>query len=132
LEAQYHYKLISLIRLEEEWKENKKIDDLITDKYVNSLNKKEIITYLKDFWKNKKYANVKFAKGEICKILNKDKNGFILGDDGITYYFIIKNFNQKVRNIKIGEKVNFIPSTGMDKKSHKVSYEAKDIEIIRK
>ena len=132
LEAQYHYKLISLIRLEEEWKENKKIDDLITDKYVNSLNKKEIITYLKDFWKNKKYANVKFAKGKICKILNKDKNGFILGDDGITYYFIIKNFNQKVRNIKIGEKVNFIPSTGMDKKRHKVSYEAKDIEIIRK
>lgn len=130
-EAQYHYNLAYLIRKEEGWKNNKKLEEMITDKTIRISNKKNTLKYLNNFWKSYKYAGVTFKRGVICKIFDGAKSGFIEGDDGNKYYFIINGFINRPKNINIEEKVKFIPIEGFDKKKNRKSLQATDIEFIK-
>ena len=130
-EAQYHYNLVRLVRKEEGWKENKRLETLVNDENIKLSDKRDTLKYLNDFWKKYKYIDVTFEEGTIAHIMDGGRSGFIYSINGVSYHFVINNFLRKPRNINVGEKVKFIPKEGFDKKKNRKSQQAMDIEFIK-
>ena len=130
-EAQYHYNLVRLVRMEEGWKENKRLETLVNDENIKLSDKRDTLKYLNDFWKKYKYIDVTFEEGTIAHIMDGGRSGFIYSINGVSYHFVINNFLRKPRNINVGEKVKFIPKEGFDKKKNRKSQQAMDIEFIK-
>lgn len=129
-EGQYHYRLVYLVREEQNWKLDKTIENLITMDEIKSKDKRDVINYLKNFWQECKYNNVIFLNGVIDKIMSNQKSGYILSEEGKSYYFKVNNFVKRVKNIQNGDKVKFTYKDSLDIKKNKISQEAIDIQLI--
>lgn len=131
LEAEYHYRLVILLREEEGWKENKRVEAIILNNDVKEADKKTTLKFLGDFWRKNKYANVTFLEGYIDRIMDGNRSGFIRDDNGKSYYFRVNNFARRVNLLNYGQKVKFTLKESFDTKRNQSSFEAIDIEFIK-
>jgi hypothetical protein len=60
-----------------------------------------------DYWKGIAHANQKQLNGKIKNIVGEGRSGFILGDDGKDYYFKVKSFQRRPREVVPGIRVRF-------------------------
>ena len=129
-ESGLHIKLVELIREEEDWKEDKRFKDYKINDSINDLSKKEVIDKLNTLWEQYKYANQKFIRGEVKRILPNGKSGFISDSMNISYYFQFKNFVKRISEVQIGQKVEFIAAERLDPKYNELKPNAVEIRII--
>jgi len=119
-----------LIREEEEWKEDKRFKDYKINDSINDLSKKEVINKLNTLWEQYKYANQKFIKGEVKRVLPNGKSGFITDSTNISYYFQFKDFVKRISEVQIGQAVEFIATEKLDPKYNELKPNAVEIRII--
>lgn len=115
--ASDHVLLAIRVRQENEWgKIPHNLSLLIAELQVKVDDKRsseQIQNHLMDFWKSIAFADRKQMTGKIKKFVGEGRSGFIQGDDGEDYYFKVKSFRQKPRDLETAIRVRFYvqPST---------------------
>lgn len=129
-ESMLHVKFVEFIRQEEGWREDKRSKEYKIDDEIDCLSKKEVNKRLDTFWQKNKYANQRFIKGEVKTILKNGKSGFITDDKNTSYYFQFRDFIERINEVKIGQKVEFIATEKVDPKDNVSKPNATEIKKV--
>lgn len=130
-EAAMLYKLVELIREENNWKEIRLPDDFSYPENVRAMNKSEVLKELNSFWRKERERGIDFFEGKIERILPNGKHGFIRDDNGKSYHFNARDFTSKVRELQEGKRVRYTLAERFDKSKNQTSLNAVQISFIR-
>lgn len=109
-QAKDHVLLALKLRQEKGWKEITALSSLTAELQVDVKDGRSITQIQKnlmDFWKGIVHVDQKQISGKIKNLVGEGRSGFIIGDDGKDYYFKVKSFQHRQRDIKPGMRVRF-------------------------
>ncbi len=132
-EAKTHIELIYKIRLENQWKIDLELLDLVNSYNIDKNNihtAKELIRDLKKIWETLKFGDQEVLRGIIKTIISEGKAGFVETEDKKLFYFSTKDFKGKQHLIKEGLKVSFFLKDSFDKKKNQPTKNAVNIKPI--
>ena len=118
--AYRHVELFYLIKRETNAQIPEEVKDLEIDE--DSLDKKELIQEIRDFWLEAKYENQELHHGTITKFVNDRNFGFITDSNYESIFFHKNEF--KGDKIYVGEEVSFYTEKNFDKSKNKESIKA--------
>ena len=131
-EAAVHAKIVNCIREQEHWPVDQEAERILaecdqegelTDDF------KELSQSATAIWKQFQ-PEVNRCKGMISNILLRGNAGFIKGDDGGSYYFRTREFNDRNLKPEKGRRVSFIKADSIDPVRNQPSVIATDIRGI--
>jgi tetratricopeptide (TPR) repeat protein len=116
--AKDHILLALKLRQEKEWEKiPPNLSSLITElevKVDDPRSSIQIQRSLIDSWKDVAHADQKQMSGKIKNLVGEGRSGFIYGDDGKDYYFKIKSFQRRPREVVVGIRVKFFVQPATD------------------
>lgn len=127
--AKLHLHLVQLIYLEE-WNKEKSFDNVILGEDILALDKAQTLRELSGFWKAETEKGIEFLTGTIRKVLPNGKSGFIEAE-GESYYFNLKDFTHRLRELREGSSVRFAVEMRLDKSKGVEKPNAVKISLIR-
>ena len=127
-----HSYLIYSIRLHNEWGIDDDLEEKIAEAGLDVENTEywKIEKELKGFWKDLKFKTQQPNYGRINRIFPHGKSGFILRDDGDSFFFNSYEFKGDPNKYRENVKVSFYLEEGYDKKKDEVKMNAVNIYDI--
>ena len=127
-----HSYLIYSIRLHNEWGIDDDLEEKIAEAGLDVENTEywKIEKELKGFWKDLKFKTQQPNYGKINRIFPHGKSGFILRDDGDSFFFNSYEFKGDPNKYRENVKVSFYLEEGYDKKKDEVKMNAVNIYDI--
>lgn len=127
-----HSYLIYSIRLHNEWGIDDDLEEKIAEAGLDVENTEywKIEKELKGFWKDLKFKTQQPNYGRINRIFPHGKSGFILRDDGESFFFNSYEFKGDPNKYRENVKVSFYLEEGYDKKKDEVKMNAVNIYDI--
>lgn len=127
-----HSYLIYSIRLHNEWGIDDDLEEKIAEAGLDVENTEywKIEKELKGFWKDLKFKTQQPNYGRINRIFPHGKSGFILRDDGESFFFNSFEFKGDPNKYRENVKVSFYLEEGYDKKKDEVKMNAVNIYDI--
>lgn len=132
-EAKDHLSLVYRIRKERGWQIS---NELYRQMQAFSIAEAEIPTSkklahrLRTFWNAIKFEGKKRYNGKIKKLLPHGKAGFVVTDDGTSYYFQVGSFIGPRRLLQTGASVTFYLEDGFDAKKNRPSKNAVNLSPL--
>lgn len=132
-ESYLHYKLVEEIRKEEGWKNKILSEDFSYPENIQPLDKKAVLIELYSFWEREKERGIEYFEGIIDKVLPEGKSGFIRDENGNSYYFNVKDFVIKAKDLNnhVGNRVRYTIEERLDKKKMVMKPNAVQISFIK-
>lgn len=121
--AYRHAELCYLLKLESNAQIPDELEDLMIDE--ETLNKKELIRQINDYWNAFKFQNQELQYGTVTKFVEERNFGFIIGDDNQSIFFHKSEF--KGDEIYVGQLVSFYTEESFDKSKNEKSLKAVNI-----
>lgn len=120
------------IRLNKEWSIDDRLRERIEESGLDSENKEywKIEKELKSFWNSLRYKDQQPQYGIISNILPHGKAGFILSEDGKSYYFRKHEFKGDMSEFCEMTSVSFYLEEGYDKAKDEVKMNAVNVNTI--
>lgn len=131
-EAALHFRLVELIRAEEDWRQQPLPNNFKYPDDILHMDKRMVIGQLNDFWRKEKEKDLEFYEGTIDKLLPNGKSGFVKDQNGKSYYFNVRDFDKRdARSVVEGLNVRFALIERLDKKKNEMKLNAISISIVR-
>lgn len=136
LKAIYQSHLILMLRiyLENGWNIPAKLEEKLNHHAVDISavnNAKEAYARLKTYWQENVGEEKHKKKGGIAYLHNNGKSGIIKGDDGIDYFFSLRNYRGDVKDLQVGHRFSFSYKKSFDRKKNKDSWMAYELTLIK-
>lgn len=122
-EAMLHRQLSVRIREENNWNAKNFQSDWAVAEEIEHMSFKELQQQLQSFWREKRDAGKVRLQGKIKNMLASGRDGFILGDNGQSYYFQLRDIEGRYGRLE-DARVSFIVTERMDKKRNIVKENA--------
>ena len=122
-----HAELVAAIKLKNGAELPSDIEDLQIDE--TNLDMNELEGQIKDYWLEFKFKNQKLQHGDITRIHDHGKSGFITSDDNKRFYFRVSEFKDDISLLGEGLSVSFYTEKGFDRSKNKESDNAVNIHI---
>lgn len=95
---------------------------------IERMSARELLQQLQGFWREKRDAGQVRMHGKIKNLLASGRDGFILGDNGQSYYFQLRDIEGRYGKLE-DARVSFIVTERMDKKRNIVKENAYRIVV---
>ncbi|MRI86366.1 hypothetical protein GIY09_10975 [Aerococcaceae bacterium WS4759] len=129
-QAELQIKLIRLIRIKEGWRSDKPTMDYVLREGIDQLTWKEVSRLLNIQWQTTIAENKHFLEGTIRIVFPHGQSGFIIDENGKSYYFSRRDFMVHNNDIKPNQKVKFTLTYRVDKKDGENKPNATDIMSV--
>lgn len=123
-------KLVLLLRAENEWKEKSYYSEWQFPADVAAMDKQAVLSRLNPIWREWRDKDKVFLTGTIDRLLAEGKSGFIIADNGSSYYFNARDMHGKTREPGVGMKVRFTLVDKLDKSKGVVKPNAVEISLL--
>ena len=120
-------RLVLLLRAENQWKEKSRHTQWHLSDEIAALDKQAVINRLNPVWRQWRDKDKVFLSGTIKTIFPEGKTGYILADNGGSYYFSVRDFRGKRDEIRTDMRVRFTIEERLDKRKNEIKLNAADI-----
>lgn len=114
-EAILHRQLSIRLREENNWSAKSFQTDWPVSEAIEKMSIKDLLQQLKVFWREKRDAGQVRLQGNIKNLLASGRDGFIIGDNGQSYYFQLRDIEGRYGKLD-NARVSFMVTERMDKK----------------
>lgn len=128
--ALQHYELVSLIRAENNWRRDEEVENLLAEhQYEVGRDGSSVVLLpvLRKSWESLAADAQPRLRGKVASMLPHGKAGFILADDGQSYYFELRSIRGNSDAIAKGCRMSFILEAGFDRKKNQQVMNARDL-----
>lgn len=122
--------LVLDLREENAWEEKNRHKEWIISEEIAAMDKQTILKRLVPVWREWRDKDKVFQTGTIDRLLAEGKSGFIVADDGNSYYFNARDLQGKNRTPQRGMKVKFTLIDKLDKSKGVVKKNAVEITML--
>lgn len=123
-------RLVLLLREEEGWPERSRHAEWHLSEEIAAMSKQMILTRLGPIWHEWCTKDKVFLTGTIDNLLAEGKSGFIISEDGKSYYFNARDLQDRKCIPEIGMRVQFTLVDKLDKSKGIVKKNAVEITVL--